>query len=95
MDEKNNAEKCSNCKYFQRYYVIGCDRTYSPTRQGRCININISKTLSKKHVKNDNACDLWLPYELKKLNIHYTMEKKIKKICNDLSSILEILRDIK
>ncbi len=95
MDEKCNATICSNCKYFQRYYVLGCSRTFKPTQLGRCVNTDIAQSLSTKHIRKDDGCDLWQPYELQKLNIQYSLELRLQTIGNDVADILAVLRDVK
>lgn len=95
MCEKCEATTCSNCRYFQRYYVIGADRTFKPTSLGHCVNTNIAKSLSNRRVKKDDGCDLWRPYELQKISIQYCTEQRLQRIAKDLTDVLAILRDIK
>lgn len=94
MDNKDNTTSCGNCKYFQRYYVIGYERAFRPTSLGRCINPNIAKSLSNKHIQKNDGCDLWQPYELQKLNIQYCTELRLQRISQDLEDVLAVLRDI-
>ena len=95
MDKEYNAATCSNCKYFQRYYVIGCTRKFTPTSLGRCVNTNIARSLSNKHVQKDDGCDLWQSFELQKLCIQYSLELRLERISQDVADVLEVLRDSK
>ena len=94
MDEKYKTITCTNCKYFQRYYVIGCGNTFNPTTLGHCINFKIAKGLSNKHVKKNQGCDLWQSYELQKLSIQYCTEIRLQRISKDIADVLAILREI-
>ena len=95
MKNEYKATTCTNCKYFQRYYIIGCGNAFRPTSMGRCINSNVARSLSNKHIQKDEGCDLWQPYELKKLNIQYCTEIRLQRISQDVADVLAILRDIK
>lgn len=95
MDEKHNATTCSNCKYYQRYYVIGFTHTFTPTSLWRCINADIAKSLSNKHVRKDEGCELWQSFELQKLSIQYCAELRLQRISKDIADVLTVLRDIK
>lgn len=92
---KNNTATCLNCKYFQRYYIIGYDGTFKPTTLGRCINSKVAKSLSNKHIQKDDGCDLWQPYELQRLHIQYCTELRLQRIVKDVIDVLTVLRDIK
>ena len=95
MDEKYKESTCLNCKYFQRYFIIGCDGAFRPTALGRCTNYKVAKSISSKRVKSDEGCDLWQPYELQKLKIQYCMELRLQRINKDVVDVLTVLRDIK
>ena len=95
MYEQYKVSTCLNCKYFQRYYVIGYDGTFRPTALGCCTNYKVAKSLSNKRVKNDEGCDLWQPYELQKLKMQYCMEFRLQRIEKDVIDVLTVLRDIK
>lgn len=87
MNNNNSKQVCTNCKYFQRYYIIASDCTFKATALGHCVNLKVSKPISSKRVKKDEGCDLWQPYELQKLRVKYGVEQGIQfygKIVEDL-----------
>lgn len=95
MDNKDNTTICTNCKYFQRYYVIGYQRAFRPTSLGHCINPNVAKSISNRRIQNDEGCDLWQSYELQRLSIQYCAEIRLQRISQDIADVLAVLRDIK
>lgn len=88
-----NQNVCSNCKYFQNYYVIGCDYTFKKTKLGRCINSEIAKSISSKRVKKDAGCDLWQPYKFQTLNIKYGAEKRLEYYLKIVVNLLAALNN--
>lgn len=93
MTNENTTRACSNCKYFQRYYVIGCNNRFMPTSLGCCKNFKVTKAISTQRVKKDEGCELWQPYELQKLVFQYSIEEKLQDINKTLENILALLRD--
>ena len=93
MNNENIAMTCTNCKYFQRYYVIGTDCSFKPTALGHCIHSKINCKVADKHVRKDEGCELWQPYELQKLYRQYGVEILLSRIDATMDSILALLRD--
>lgn len=84
---------CTNCKYFQRYYVISAGFRFSPTHKGFCANGNVNANLSKRLVLKNAGCDLWQSEELQKLNHDYRMEMAMDRAFATLEEIRNYLRD--
>ena len=94
MNTEETKQTCTNCKYFQRFYIIGPSGAFRPTLEGRCMCSKINNKLLAKHVKRNEGCDLWQPYELQKLNIQYCMQERVERIYKYVKEILTILRDM-
>ncbi|MDE7454917.1 MAG: hypothetical protein K2M64_03720 [Clostridia bacterium] len=92
MDTIDNATKCTNCKYYKRHYIVAEGR-FLPTAMGHCINSKVNNHASDKHIKKDEGCDLWQPFELQKLEFKYDTEQRLQNICDKLTDILAVLRD--
>ena len=88
-----NQRVCSNCKYFRRHYVVNNIGTLSPTAVGHCVHLKIKDSVSAKHVRKDEGCELWQPYELQKLNVQYSMEQSLQNISDKVGEMLAVLRD--
>lgn len=95
MSRGNCSETCQNCKYFKRYYIISSNLSFSPTNEGFCANYNINKKIAANHVLNDDGCNLWQSYELKKLAQQIIKEDALVKINQTIESFLILLRDEK
>lgn len=93
MNDKAAARVCSNCKYFQRYYVISSKFRFTPTKKGFCCNCKVNDNISKKLVKTDVGCDLWQSEELRKLSRSYSVEAALYKTLELLEEIRDYLRD--
>lgn len=93
MNEKDKAQVCSNCKYFQRYYVISCGFRFKPTTKGYCGNGKVNCNAAKKLVRADAGCDLWQSEELRKLSGGYCVESALDKSAELLEEIRDYLRD--
>ena len=93
MNTKDCEYTCSNCKYFQNYFVIGCDYTFKKTQLGRCINLEVAKSISSKRVKKDEGCDLWKPCELRTLQIQYGAEKRLEYYLKIVVNLLAALNN--
>lgn len=89
----NEKRVCSNCKYFQRYYIISYNYTFKPTPLGDCSNINLRNSLSARHIRKDEGCDLWQPYELQKLKIEYGARQQLQKLYQAIEETIVVLRD--
>lgn len=85
---------CTNCKYFQRFYVIGLGGAFRPTMEGRCIHLKAENKLSAKHIQKNEGCVLWQPYELQKLRLQYCMQERMERVCNYVEEILAVLRNV-
>ena len=94
MDEKAIVQTCTNCKYFRRHYVISDRGFLLYTHKGHCANGKIKDSIAVKHVRKDEGCDLWQPYELQKLHIQYGIEQSLQSIDQKVKQILAILRAI-
>lgn len=94
MNNDNTTKTCTNCKYFRRHYVIGDRGSLIETSVGHCANCNIADIIAAKHVRKDEGCELWQPYELQKLNIQYGIELSLQDIDKNVNKILSILRAI-
>ena len=84
---------CTNCKYFKRHYIIGEGKLIS-TCAGHCVHLKIRDNVSDKHVKKDEWCELWQPFELQKLEEQYNMELRLEKISKAVGEMLMVLRDV-
>lgn len=94
MNNENTKRVCSNCKYFKRHYIVNNTGTLTATATGKCIHFEIKDSVSAKHVRRDEGCDLWQPYELQKLNVQYRIEQNLQNISDKAGEMLAILRDI-
>ena len=94
MNNKITNQVCTNCKYFQRFYVIGMGGAFRPTMDGRCIHSKADSKLSAKHIQKKEGCDLWQPYELKKLLLQYCIEERIERINKYVEEILAVLHNV-
>lgn len=86
---------CTNCKYYKQHYVLSSRGTFTTTRSGHCVHLKINNAVAAKHVKKDEGCDLWQPYELQKLCNRYIVELRLQRISQDIANILSLLRDVK
>lgn len=89
MDERKST--CRNCKYFRRYYILNSTLRYVATDKGFCGKCGVRENVAKKHLKEEDCCYLWQPYELQKLCEKYTVEIVLEKIYEMLSYIRDIL----
>lgn len=89
----NTPKTCTNCKYFSQYYVIAYDRRFKPAQGGFCSHLEVkAKT---KYTKKNLGCELWQPYELKKLEIQYSIEERLQTACKNIEDCIAVLRDVK
>lgn len=94
MNNENLSNVCTNCKYFQRFYVLGLGGAFRPTMEGRCIHLKTDDKSSAKHIHKNEGCDLWQPYELQKLFLQYCIEERVERIYKYVEEILAILRNV-
>lgn len=94
MNNDNTTRTCTNCKYYRRHYVINDMGLLINTDTGHCANGNIKDSISDKHIRKDEGCDSWQPYELQKLHIQYGIEQSLQSIDKKVKQILAILRAI-
>ena len=94
MSKKENETTCTNCKYFQNFYVIGYDCTFKRTSLGRCVNCKVANSVSSKRVKKDEGCDLWKPRELRTLQIQYGAEKRLEYYLKIVVDLLAVLHNV-
>ena len=93
MTKKECPENCKNCKHFQRYYVISATLSFTPTGDGFCTNYLLKNNLAQKHVQKNEGCELWQPYELKKLKQKYYMEQLLIETLKKIGTLLILFND--
>lgn len=94
MGNESTKRICSNCKYFKRHYIVNNIGTLTATAMGHCVHLKIKDSVSAKHIRKDEGCELWQPYELQKLNRQYRIEQNLQDISDRAGEILTILRDV-
>lgn len=90
---KETSQTCYNCKYYQHYYVLNAMLRFTPTNKGFCNNCGVNVNYTKRHLKQNCACDLWQPRELLKLKEQYGIEMKLQIVKEQLDDIIALLRD--
>lgn len=94
MNKNDSKTACSNCKYFRRHYIVDDMGTLFATARGHCVHLKINNGVSAKHVRKDEGCELWQPYELQKLKIKYGMEQRLQNISDKVGEMLAVLREM-
>lgn len=94
MGIEESKTTCTNCKYFKRHYIISTTCLFSSAGTGHCSNSKTKRNISDKHVKRNEGCELWQPYELQKLRIQYGIEQHLSKISETIENILAVLRNV-
>lgn len=93
MNNEAATRVCTNCKYFQRYYVIASGFRFKPTIKGFCSDHKVNANISKRLVRTNVGCDLWQSEELQKLGHRYNMEITLNKAVETLEEIRDYLKD--
>lgn len=85
-------KKCSNCKYFEKHYVIAKSYKLRETSCGSCGSLKVKIHHAKKHIYENSACKFWEertgePQEMQSVE---TVLSKIEKDLKNISMILEV-----
>lgn len=94
MRIRSDDKTCINCKHFSRYYVLNASLRFAPTNKGFCGSGKVPDGAVKKYIRQNVACDMWQPRELKKLKEHYGIELKLQIVKEQLDDIIALLRDV-
>lgn len=93
MNNENEKQVCTNCKYYKRHYILDDNGRFYGTCKGHCVHLKVNSLTAAKHVKRNEGCVLWQPYELQKLEVEYGVELRLERILREIADVLAVLRD--
>ena len=90
----SEEKHCTNCKYYKIHYIISGIKLVK-TSGAHCICNKMPLRISSKHIKVNNACEMWESIELRKIERKQSICKMLKETKNSLDELAKILKEEK
>ena len=93
MKKERIDNNCYKCAYFVKHYANLHGTFYFVNGCMHCVNVNLTKSESKKRMLNNVKCEYWQPEKIQIEQRRESIEKYLRLTAKKLNEIAQILKE--